>query len=133
MKVTVKVRGRSRSVRLDGACGEWSRRRSMMLPGVWVSLQNSDLSGPAWLVLSARSNAGANGTKIRVTVRSGGKRLLSRNFEAVWDRTPSERVYQGTDEFWNYCINEGGQAYSHRGRLYCVRPGFTTRFVALRR
>jgi hypothetical protein len=37
--------------------------------------------------------------------------------------TPARRIYQGTDAFVNYCIDEGKRIKSSHHRLYCVRPG----------
>lgn len=44
---------------------------------------------------------------------------------------PGHDVYEGTDEFVNYCIDESRTVYSRGGRLYCHWPGFVTRRTAI--
>jgi hypothetical protein len=36
---------------------------------------------------------------------------------------PDRKVWQFTDEFFNYCIKKGKELFSEGGRLYCWKPG----------
>lgn len=40
---------------------------------------------------------------------------------------PGHDVYEGSDEFTNFCLNEDRTVYSRDGRLYCHWPGYVVR------
>src|SRR5262249_22031960 len=52
-----------------------------------------------------------------------GHRRIDRYLEVVHGTRHAERVYEGTDAFVNYCINEGRRIESANHRLFCTRPG----------
>jgi hypothetical protein len=58
--------------------------------------------------------------RMRYSVLEGSQVLAQGRF--VVDVTAAEQVWEGTDEFWNYCINESQTTYSEGGRLYCDNP-----------
>ena len=130
MRVKVTSAGRSKTFRLDGHCGSWDKRGARMRH-VRVRLYDSNLRGPAWLSLAARPSAGESGKRVTVSVYEGRRRVLRQAFESVWDRIPDRKVWEGTDEFWNYCINGLRRTYSQGGRLYCIDPGMTIKYVRL--
>jgi hypothetical protein len=131
MRVKVTSAGRSKTFRLNGPCGQWNKHSARMRH-VRVRLYDSaDLRGPSYLSLAPRPSAGENGKRVTVSVYQGKRRVLRQGFEAVWDRIPDEKVWEGTDRFWNFCINGLRTTYSQGGRLYCIDPGMTVKFVRL--
>jgi hypothetical protein len=60
---------------------------------------------------------------IRVSVIEGGKRVASRTLLVRRRHTPGYKIWEGTDAFWNVCINGDPVIRSSGGRLYCAIPG----------
>lgn len=61
---------------------------------------------------------------MRFEVRQAGQLTAQGRFR-IWDRSrPSRRIYEGSDAFVNYCIDETREIRSSHGRLYCVYPGY---------
>jgi hypothetical protein len=58
----------------------------------------------------------------RIRIALDGRLLFSGKIEARSVYTPAVRVYQGTDQFVNYCINKNRPTYSSDLRLYCNVP-----------
>jgi hypothetical protein len=128
LRVSVRVGGRTRRWRLDAPCGRFDRSVAK-LPGVVVDPRGGGGTRTAKLRLTARRSAGRRSRQVAVTVRSGSRRVLSQRFQVVWKRTPYRKVWEGTDEFINYCINDTQELISQNLRLYCWRGGVTTRYV----
>lgn len=58
----------------------------------------------------------------RYSIALGNRKVESgRVFFQVY-RDPGRRIYEGEDEFVNYCINRNREIRSLDGRLYCFRP-----------
>lgn len=68
------------------------------------------------------SNKGAAPMHFRVT--QGSKLLAAGRFKMEGRFRPSRKIWEGSDAFVNYCINETRTLRSHHGRLFCVYPGF---------
>jgi hypothetical protein len=61
---------------------------------------------------------------MRFEVRQAGQLTAQGRFR-IWDQSrPSRRIYEGSDAFVNYCIDETREIRSSHGRLYCVYPGY---------
>ena len=43
-----------------------------------------------------------------------------RRFDETATYSPSYRIWQGTDSFWNRCVLDDLSVYSEGGRLYCT-------------
>ena len=131
LRVKVTSAGRSKTFRLNGWCGRWNKSGARMRHVRVRLFEAGDLNGPAWLSLAPRPPAGENGKRVTVSVYEGRRRVLRQAFESVWDRVPDRKVWEGTDAFWNYCINGLKTTYSQGGRLYCIDPGTTIKYVRL--
>jgi hypothetical protein len=69
----------------------------------------------------------------KLTVLYDGRLVATRWAEVLAYIIRARRVWEGTDEFWNYCVNEGKRTWSSGGRLYCIRPGSRDRWISLYR
>jgi hypothetical protein len=58
------------------------------------------------------------------TVRIGGTVVRRGVISIIHIYYPSQRVFEGTDAFVNFCINDSKMTYSSGGRLFCYRPAF---------
>jgi hypothetical protein len=66
--------------------------------------------------------ATANNVRWKMIVQFGGRTVLKRRIVTNYRSAGTDgNVYQGTDEFVNYCIAESKPIRSRRGRLYCTR------------
>lgn len=128
LRMTVRSAGRARRWRLDAPCGRFDHL-ARRLPGVLVEPRGGGGERTANLWLTATRSAGRTGRVVTVTVRSGSRRVLTQRFQAVRKQTPYRKVWQGTDEFINYCISETQELISQNLRLYCWRGGAVTRYV----
>jgi hypothetical protein len=65
------------------------------------------------------------GVTARITMwRVGGPQVFDGTYASQWAKRPStQTIWQGTDAFINYCINEAVKIYSSGGRLYCLKIG----------
>ena len=64
---------------------------------------------------------------------ASGRIIAKRWATAEVSRYRAKRIYEGTDRFFNYCINGGKRIRSKRLRHYCVEPGSTYRSVTFSR
>ncbi len=63
-------------------------------------------------------------------VRQAG-RLIAKGQFRIRDRSrSSRRIYEGSDAFVNYCIDETKAIRSSHDRLYCVNPGYYRTFAS---
>jgi len=67
----------------------------------------------------------------QMVVRVGGRVVKYVLMTTVYQNTPAMRVYQGTDAFVNYCIDQSHTIYSYNHQLFCWRPGSTTQYIIL--
>lgn len=109
-------------LRTQNVCGKargWRRRGSLPGLAVWPSPLFGEYSVSFGVANRARPNFGA---VYRVAIHYEGVRFR----RWLWiqrEDTPSRRIWEGTDAFWNYCVNGGHKTYSSGGWLYCVKPG----------
>ena len=119
--VSIRGAGGRKVVRVPDVCLEsrfrtfetkyWQAYRSSLLVGEKAGIQVSSFGvrRPALM---------------RFEVRQAGQ-LTARGRFRIWDRSrPSRRIYEGSDAFVNYCIDETRKIRSSHGRLYCVYPGY---------
>ena len=65
------------------------------------------------------------GVTAQITMwKAGGSMVFNRTYASHSVKTPNTQIiWQGTDAFVNYCINELKEIRSSGGRLYCVKVG----------
>lgn len=95
-------------------------------------------------VATVRSLAGSGSTiafrqvgpqslTFRVTVRVDGRVIRRGALSEFYSYTPPSRVFQGTDAFMNYCIDQSKTVYSYHLRLFCWRRSSTVQYLTLTR
>lgn len=62
-------------------------------------------------------------SRLTFLVRQSGRVTARGHFRVVNRDRPARKIFEGTDAFINYCINELRTIRSLHGRLYCVYPG----------
>jgi hypothetical protein len=66
---------------------------------------------------------GPSHESVALRVRGGGQTFTQKLAIQRIDR-PDRKVWAGTDEYWNYCVNEGQKVYAKNGNYYCWKIGF---------
>lgn len=106
-------------------CEKGSWRSSGNAPGVRASafVIGSLLTGSG--VGISIDKAKTVRARYRVIVRTRDGRATGRIAVYVkrTQHVVEERIYEGTDAFVNYCIDQGQEIRSHDGRLFCWRVG----------
>lgn len=74
-------------------------------------------------------SAGHRNRTYQVTVRVAGRVVRRGRLENYYDSVPPTRVFEGTDQFVNYCIDQSKTVYSYHLRLFCWLPGSTYQWV----
>jgi hypothetical protein len=123
--VTLKGAGLVRRFRLPDVCGRWSRTGGPGLPNLSVGTQSASVTTPASLDLFTAGGQTASHSYTLMARYAGA----THTFQLVASVThqPLTLVYEGTDAFVNYCIDDAKRIMSLNHQLYCVRPGFTLR------
>jgi hypothetical protein len=123
-KVTVTVRGGGRTARFTrrDACLRFSGRARRV--GALRVRQTP------WGTLEFESYGSGSAA---LTVKVGRRVALRRTVVASVRSTPDRRIFEGTDAFFNYCINGGKELFSYQLRLYCIKPGSYREAVRFRR
>jgi hypothetical protein len=129
-RITVTVRhGReTASATAPDACSTWSETRKRLRHRAWeLDLFDGDKPGAAFAELHLRGRR--DGERLRFTYAiAWGDRTLQRG--TIIGRTvyrPTHQVWEGSDAFINYCINESQRIRSEGGRLYCWAIGLLQR------
>lgn len=122
--VTVSITSEGRRARytVPDPCVKRMQRRGSV-PRLDVS------AGVGWVQLWPTKGADF-GRRYRVTVAVDGRVAIRRWAFAYYMRFPATRVWEGTDRFVNYCINESKRIWSSGGRLYCTVPSSYARDLA---
>lgn len=120
--VTVSANGRHATFTRDDACARF-RGRARTLGGLHVS--RSEHGTISFLSLGIG--------RAQLSVRVGRQVVLRRTVISKVKSRPHRPVWQGTDEFFNYCVKGGKELYSYQLQLYCVRPGSFKEAVLFRR
>jgi hypothetical protein len=128
-KVSFVLRARRRTVfSASDICPDYGvlRRRGPKLPNVEVRDANRERT--AAMVIGLRGkHTFARRYRFHVLV---GSTVIARRWLLVRQRYhKAYRVWEGTDSFINYCINQGRPIYSSNLRLYCVSPGYASRTI----
>lgn len=61
---------------------------------------------------------------LQVDITGERRYKLSRKYRVRRIDRPDRKIWTGTDEYWNYCVNEGKTVYAENGDYYCIKPGF---------
>jgi hypothetical protein len=95
--------------------------------------------------VSARPSVSGSGSSIRfqavgqvnrsyrLTIKVGRRIVKQGTLTVTYEHIPATRVFQGTDQFVNYCIDQSQTVYSYHLRLFCWLPGVTIRNLRLSR
>jgi hypothetical protein len=111
--------------RTDDVCsGVWKRRGQIS----GVSVAQSLTTAADNVVFSP---SGSN-RALHISVSLGGKIVKRGLLTAFHNIVPSTRVYKGTDEFQNYCVNQHQTILSYHGRLFCWQLGGLVEGVSLK-
>jgi hypothetical protein len=120
--ITVTGSGANLRASTTDECSQrWTRRGH--IPGVSTTTKRNS-SGSVFSFKPGKANA-----KYRLVVRVNGRIVKRGHLTAVYNHQPANRVWEGTDEFVNYCINDSRPTYSLDLRLYCWNPAITTKGV----
>jgi hypothetical protein len=124
-RVVIRNGGHKVVLETSDICEKGSWRSSGNAPGVQASAFVIDSlltgSGVGISIDKARSVS----ARYRVIVRTRNSRATGRIAVRVkrTQHVVEERIYEGTDAFVNYCIDQGQEIRSHDGRLFCWRVG----------
>lgn len=124
-RVVIRNGGHKLVLKTSDICEKGSWHSSGNAPGVQASafVIDSLLTGSGVGVSIDKTKSVS--ARYRVIVRTRSSRATGRIAVRV-DRTQhviEERIYEGTDAFVNYCIDQGQEIRSHDGRLFCWRVG----------
>jgi hypothetical protein len=115
--------------RISDVCGSWPSDGEQRLPTLAVYPEPASLTTPASLDIGTTGSQTSTHA-YTLTARVGGRTFTSGLVASVVSH-PTTLVYQGTDAFVNYCIDDYKKVRSLGGRLYCVRPGSTIQRLAV--
>jgi hypothetical protein len=125
-EVDVRGSGADSELRSKDVCRLGSWRVSGRTPGVSTRTGVDDSGSTVTFRLVGHINRG-----YQMVVRVGGRVVKYVLMATVYQHTPTTRVYQGTDAFVNYCIDQSHTIYSYNHVLFCRRPGSTTQYIIL--
>jgi hypothetical protein len=129
LQLTVESQGRRARVDYSDQCFPLAdRTRARRKHHGW------SLSAGYWgPKLSVSPTSGPASQRFRITLRVGTK--VRRWTETAYrERTPAappRRYWEGSDEYWNYCVRGGRDIRQQDGRKYCDRPGRAARSEVL--
>jgi hypothetical protein len=108
-------------------------KRSLVVPDACRNSHFRSVGGPHFSLYllgfapRQRVTVGVFGLKrwsrFTFTAKQDGKLLGSGSFLARVVERPRRRIYEGSDAFVNYCIDETRTLHSSNGRLYCSTTG----------
>jgi hypothetical protein len=127
--VVLSGAGQVRRDRISDVCGNWSSDAEQRFPNLGAYPQAATVTTPASLEIGTIGDQTSTHA-YTLTVSVAGKTYRSA-FVASVAHHPTTLVYQGTDAFVNYCIDDTKKIRSLGGRLYCVRPGSTIQHLAV--
>lgn len=67
----------------------------------------------------------------RLTIKVGRRIVKQGTLTVTYEHIPASRVFEGTDQFVNYCIDQSQTVYSYHLRLFCWLPAVTIRLLHL--
>jgi hypothetical protein len=138
VRIAIRGGGRRSTYEIPDVCGESTTRKG------WIDEADVYRYGPRPKRLSlwsayprlefrpAKPRRSYRQT-YRVRASVGGRVVANRRLVVSYRYYPAERVWAGTDRFFNYCLNGGKKLRSSGGRLYCVEPSVRDFLVRLRR
>lgn len=130
---TVVLRGDGlvRRFRIPDVCGAWSRSSGPQLPSLAISTKSAGLKAGASLYAAVVGSQNASHNYTLTAKFAGVTRTFRLSASVIHQSTMI--VYEGTDAFVNYCIDDYKTVMSLNGQLYCVEPGFTDRLLLVTR
>jgi hypothetical protein len=125
-QITVRGSGANATLSTRDECSDHSWRVSGHIPGVY-STRRLQTSGS----MVEFHDAGNLNRDYRLTVKVGDRIIHRGWLHSAYFNQPAQRVFQGTDAFVNYCIDQSKTIHSYHLSLFCWRPGNTQRFLVL--
>lgn len=117
VSISVSSRGRRTAITRNDQCSKrWSNKTDLPRGGDWSLRRFADR------VLFLPDFQKSGKSRLEFSIRARDEILVEGRFVIETSITPSRRIYEGTDAFVNYCINESVRIWSHNGRLYCQTP-----------
>lgn len=98
-------------------------------PSISIDVPSEVANGPLPVEVYAYQNDDLNGDNGAIGFNYHA--LYRGHMTTYYRYTPGYRVYQSTDGFVNYCINDEHQTYSANLILYCNHPAKTVAYVTL--
>jgi hypothetical protein len=118
------------------ACG--ARRPSFRQAGAFVAEPRLDENDewsqygtPKWKLVPKGTSPAVE--TVPVLVRHKDLILFRGEWTIKRNYTPAQRIWQGTDEFYNYCLKQSKETTMSGGQLYCTRPGTLSYKTSLKR
>ena len=113
---------------IDGTCGPWTtnvaRRKHKSFV---IQYSNQTDQHASLLTIALRGKVDGRRVRFRYSFVWHGKTLRHGTIIGRTRYAAGHDVYEGTDGFINYCINESQEIRSQDGSLYCWYPGFLKR------
>jgi hypothetical protein len=81
-------------------------------------------SGSQWLTVESGLLEARRPSRMRFRGSQAGVELAKGRFSMIWEIEGWHTIFDGTDAFVNYCIDEGRTIRSTNGRLHCRYPGY---------
>lgn len=117
VSISVSSRGRRTAITRNDQCSKrWANKTDLPRGGEWSLRRFADR------VLFVPDFQKSGKSNLEFSIRARDEILVAGRFTIDTSITPSRRIYEGTDAFVNYCINESVRIWSHNGRLYCQTP-----------
>jgi hypothetical protein len=125
---TVRLRSGTTSLTISSrdTCqpGSWKTRGQA--PGISTRPSVSDSGSTIRFQAAGQTNA-----SYRLTVRVGRRLAKQGVVTVLYEHIPAARVFQGTDQFVNYCIDQTQTVYSYHQQLFCWLSAVTIRRIQL--
>jgi hypothetical protein len=122
-KVTLRVTGagRQRLIQMRDICGSWATKQARSVTGNLVGARAHE--GRVLAYYRVRVRRSNYMQSYRYQLRIGRTAVVRGSFVFQSKFRPGYRVWEGSDKYWNYCINEPEvRIWSKGGRLYCWYP-----------
>lgn len=129
-KLTLSLKeGRNRvTYSLDDLCdGQWARDSAKATHKWWGVYSYLPKEDPDSFSIYLRNRSQSKKIKLNYAIKLG-KEIIARGKLLGETRYKNgKKIWESTDAFVNYCINERRAIYSQGGVLYCNKPGSSVR------
>jgi hypothetical protein len=128
-KITATIRGggESHSFALSDPCGAWNT--ASYRASDYKLAFTSGFGRDATLNLTPSVKYQKLKKEYTLTFRRAGKTLFAARFRVTWDGARERHIDQAEDDFVNICKNDHRTVYKNNGRLYCLDPQHSYRWI----